>query len=908
MGSFRLACAAALLLASLLPAQQKAGELRLAVHDSSGAALSAGGYIRYTPGGAEQPFETNAQGVYTATGLTVGRYQVEVRKSGFSTQSFQLDVTPTIPAVRIVTLELQAQATTISVVSVTPLTGTDLAIEQIPAPVQAASAKNIEDSGALDLADFMNRRLDSVHVNENQENPYQPDINYRGYTASPLLGTPQGLSVYADGVRQNQPFGDVVAWDLIPKLAIDEMSLMPGSDPIYGLNSLGGAISVQTKSGLSHPGTSLQASGGSFGRRAGEIEHGGAKGAFNWYFAGNLYREDGWRQLSPSEVRQAFGKLGWVHSKTTAFLSFSYADNWLTGNGLQDFRRLPQNYSAIYNVPDITWNRSPALTLSVQHAATSHLTFSGVAYFRYIRADTLNANTNPDSYDQSLYNLSSADIKALTAAGYTGFPTTGNSTTEPAPYWRCIAQALEFSEPSEKCTGFINTTGTKQNNFGASGLLNYRTAHNQLSAGFAIDHSTLTFRQGIQFAYLNADHLSFTPIPFYEDGTSNSDGVPVDGRVNLHGRVNTPSFYATDTLTLGKWNFTVSGRYNRVTVNNVDRLPPVTDGSRGSLNGNYSYPRFNPAAGLTWNPNHHFGVYFSYSESSRAPTAVELGCADPNNPCNLPNALVGDPPLDQVITRTFEAGIRSGQESRLRWSAGMFRGMNYNDLLFVSSPQTGFGYFTNFGKTRRQGIETSISDRIAHFTMGGNYTFLDATYQSPQTVDGGANSTNESALAGQPGIDDNINIAPGNRIPQTPRHLFKAYGGFNVASKFDVDLELVAVSSSFARGNENNLDKPDGVFYLGPGVSPGYAVVDMSAHYHLNKHAQAFIQINNLLDRRYSTAAQLGPSPYDNSGNFIARPFAPIQVDGQTTYQIRHTTFLAPGAPIGLVGGIRYTF
>lgn len=907
MGSFRLAFAATLLLASAVH-PQSTGEIRLTVHDTSGAALTASGHIRNAAGGAEQTFETNPEGVFTAIGLTPGRYEVQVLKTGFATQSFQLDVTSAAPVTRAVTLELRAQATSINVISVTPLTGTDLALDQIPAPVQAASAKNIEDSGALDLSDFMNRRLDSVHVNENQENPYQPDINYRGYTASPLLGTPQGLSVYADGVRQNQPFGDVVAWDLIPKVAIDEMSLMPGSDPIYGLNSLGGAISVQTKSGLSHPGTSLQASGGSFGRRAGEIEHGGAAGAWNWYVAGNLYREDGWRQLSPSEVRQAFGKLGWVHGKTTAFLSFSYADNWLTGNGLQDFRRLQQNYSAIYNVPDITWNRAPATTLSVQHAATSRLTFSGVAYFRYIRADTVNDNTNPNSYDQSLYNLSSADIKALTAAGYTGFPTTGNSTTEPAPNWRCIAQAFEFSEPSEKCTGGINTTGTKQNNFGASGLLNYRTAHNQLSAGFAIDHSSLTFRQAAQFAYLNADHLTFTPIPFFADGSSNSDGVPVDNRVNLHGTVNTPSFYATDTLTLGKWNFTFSGRYNRVTVNNVDRLPPVTDGSRGSLNGNYVYPRFNPAAGVTWNPSPHFGAYFSYSESSRAPTAVELGCADPNNPCNLPNALVGDPPLDQVVTRTFEAGVRSGQESKLRWSAGMFRGTNYNDLLFVSSPQTGFGYFTNFGKTRRQGIETSLSDRIGHFTVGGNYTFLDATYQSPQTVDGGGNSANESALAGVPGIDDNINIVPGDRIPQTPRHLFKAYTGFEAASKFDVDLELVAVSSSLARGNENNLDKPDGVYYLGTGVSPGYAVVDLSAHYHLNKHAQLFLQINNLLDRRYYTAAQLGPSPYDNAGNFIARPFPSVAVDGESVFPIRHTTFLAPGAPIGIVGGIRYTF
>src|SRR5262249_9659493 len=153
-------------------------------------------------------------------------------------------------------------------------------------------------------------------------------VNYRGYTASPLLGTPEGLSVYMDGVRQNQPFGDVVAWDLIPKIAISEVALMPGSNPLFGLNTLGGALSIETKRGYSAPGASLTVSGGSFGRRAAEFEYGGSNAmGLNWYVAGNLFREDGWREHSPSEVRQSFAKLGWQHAKTSVALSFAYADN-----------------------------------------------------------------------------------------------------------------------------------------------------------------------------------------------------------------------------------------------------------------------------------------------------------------------------------------------------------------------------------------------------------------------------------------------------------------------------------------------------------------------------------------------------------------------------------------------------
>ncbi len=136
----------------------------------------------------------------------------------------------------------EASSTNVVVVTATPLEGADVDARTIAAPVQTATAKNIEDSHALDLTAYMSRNLGSVHINDIQNNPLQPDVNYRGYTASPLLGTPQGLSVYMDGVRLNQPFGDVVSWDLIPREAIAAVTLMPGSNPLFGLNTLGGAL------------------------------------------------------------------------------------------------------------------------------------------------------------------------------------------------------------------------------------------------------------------------------------------------------------------------------------------------------------------------------------------------------------------------------------------------------------------------------------------------------------------------------------------------------------------------------------------------------------------------------------------------------------------------------------------
>jgi outer membrane receptor protein involved in Fe transport len=863
------------------------------------------GTLEDTGSRVSRTFETDDQGNFIFRSLPFGRYRLSLTRIGFAPQTVLIEIQSSTPVMRTVVMALAPQASRIDVVAPTPLAGTDIPIDEIPAPVQTVTAGDIEKAGALDLSDLLNKRLAAVHINENQGNPFQPDVNYRGYTASALLGTPEGLSVYMDGVRQNQPFGDIVSWDLIPKIAISEVALMPGSNPLFGLNTLGGALSMQTKDGNSAPGTTLQMSGGGFGRRAGEFEHGGSNSkGLNWYVAGNLFREDGWRQHSPSEVRQAFGKLGWQHGKTYVSASFSYADNWLNGNGLQETRFLARNYNSVYTIPDITWNRSPSFSLSARHDLSANLTFSGNAYFRYIRADTNNADLNSNSFDESLYNLSPADIAALLGAGYRGFPITGNATTEPYPYWRCIAQALQKDEPSEKCTGLITKTFTKQHNWGLSGQASWHVSHHRLTIGAAWDRSSLTFQQGSQFAYLTSDGLTFTPVDAFADGSTNANGIPVDTRVDLHGVINTPSIFAADTISLGKWNFTASGRYNHTSVQNVDRLPSGAPGGRGALNGDYVFERFNPAAGLTYSPSSLFSVYFSYAEASRAPTAIELGCADPNYPCNLPNALVSDPPLKQVVTRTIEAGVRGTVENNLRWSAGWFFGQNYNDLLFVASEQTGFGYFTNFGKTRRQGIEASISGHVGKVTLGGNYTFLDATYQSPQVVNGASNSSNESAQAGMYGIDDNIVIQPGDHIPQIPQNMLKAYAEYRPTSKISAELDFVAAGRSYARGNENNQHMPDGVYYLGQGYSPGYGVVNLGAHYQIHKRLQLFAQINNLLNHRYYSAAQLAPTPYDSSGSFVARPFPPV--DGN--YPIRTSTFFAPGAPVGAWGGLRLNF
>jgi outer membrane cobalamin receptor len=287
--------------------------------------------------------------------------------------------------------------------------------------VQSARGDDIDRSHASDLPTFMNRRLGSVYVNEIQNNPFQPDVSFRGFTASPLLGTPQGLSVYLDGVRMNQPFGDVVSWDLIPRVAISSITLMPGSNPLFGLNTLGGAISLVTKDGVANPGSSLQLRGGSHGLVEAEFESGGSQASgLDWYAAGDRYHSRGWRDASPTDIGQLFGKLGWRDIDTRLSLSASLADNDMTGNGLQEQRLLARDRASIYTLPDTTRNRSLTLNLQGTHRRGDALTFSGNAYYRNIRSETLNGDVNDESLDQQIYQPNAAEQHALAAAGYIG--------------------------------------------------------------------------------------------------------------------------------------------------------------------------------------------------------------------------------------------------------------------------------------------------------------------------------------------------------------------------------------------------------------------------------------------------------------------------------------------------------
>ena len=825
-----------------------------------------------------------------------------------------------VASARLASAQLASTAApqTVEVLGVAPLPGLAIPRDQIPANVQTARADDLARSQAADLSQFLGRHLASVQLTEAQGNPFQADVSFRGYTASPLLGSAQGLSVYLDGVRLNQPFGDVMSWDMLPKSAISTIALMPGSNPVFGLNTLGGALAIQTKDGASHPGSSVQASVGTAGRRALEFETGGARAdGLSWFATANRLHDDGWRGGMPSDLNQGFIKLGqrWGEGSGRAgqaWLTVALADNRLHGSGLQEQGALAQDWRSVYTRPDINHNRALLLNLAANQRLSDGFSVAGHVFVRRLLSSTLNGDINEAALDQPVYQPTPAELAALAAAGHTGVPAAGESAANTAfPRWRCIASAVLQTSPALACNGLINQTQTAQSQLGLAGQLHWQgqalgLAH-QAVLGLAWDASRVQFNQGSELGYLTADHR-ITGVGALGDGIRGGtlEGAPYDTRVDLAARTRTASVYASDTLGLSpRSHLTLAGRYNRSRVRSRDAITP--GGGPGSLDGDVVFARLNPAVGLTFAASPGLTAYAGANQGSRAPSAVELGCADPENPCKLPNAMAGDPPLRQVVTHTVEAGLRGtgAAGSGMRWNLGWFRADNRDDILFVADKASGFGYFKNFGQTRRQGLEAGGSLRVAALNLAANLTLLDATYQSDEVLSGASNSSNDQALAGLPGVVGRISVRSGDRIPLMPRQMLKLMASGMLAPGWQASADVATVAGTYARGNENNAHQPDGSVYLGTGRSAGYALLNLGLEGRLGPGWAVFAQLNNALDRRYATAAQLGAAGQDAQGRFIAQPL-PANANGDSP--LLRTSFLAAGAPRSLTLGLRYSF
>ncbi len=345
-----------------------------------------------------------------------------------------------------------------------PMPGLALTKEQIPGNVQSVTAKEIKEAHALSLTDLMNSKLQSVNVNDYQGNPFQMDVTYRGFTASPQLGTPQGLSVFFDGIRVNEPFGDVVNWDMIPTNALEGMDVYPGSNPLFGLNTLGGALAVKTKSGFTTEGVSAEVLAGSFGRKQFQVSGGVNNGDFAAFGAGNFFLEDGWRDNSPSKVNQAFGKLEWQGERASLAFSSLAAVNKLVGNGTVPIELYEQNSTAVFTSPDVTRNKLLQFQLSGVFDVSDTFSITGMVYKR----GSNRVSTTGDIIDIDTFREAFRATREPTPGKtYTCAFTDANADGLPDYY----LDTLDANNPSPFYADF-NATGGSVPNYALAGPLN----------------------------------------------------------------------------------------------------------------------------------------------------------------------------------------------------------------------------------------------------------------------------------------------------------------------------------------------------------------------------------------------------------------------------------------------------
>ncbi len=723
----------------------------------------------------------------------------------------------------------------VEVVGPSPLPGQGVDRALLPYATQVLRRATLDEAGAATLTDLMMRRLASVQVNDIQGSPFQSDLMFRGFRASGLLGAAQGLSVYLDGVRINEAFGDVVNWDLVPEFALDSVTLVPGANPAYGLNTLGGAIALTTVDGRSAPGTRADLSLGSFGRRRLDLGH-GLGGADGWhgYAGGSFFDEDGWRDESPGELGLGLLKLGRRSATGQWTLGLLLARSRLTGNGLVPqltlveseqaaVERVPDLYparrSAVYTHPDRTRNTLRQLAFNGRHGLDDDSELGSLAYVRASGRRTVN----------------------------------GDGAEDEDAAWPAA----------------LNTTASRQRAWGLALSLSQRLGPHQLQWGAALDGSRTHYRQDEQAGDFTAGR-----------GVVAGDEAP-ELSAQVQGQSLALGLYATDTWRLSPSTaVTGTARWNRVRVSN--QLTTVDDDS-GELEfqprERFTYSGLNPALGLTQQLGGGLALFGNLSRNTRVPTVIELGCANPEEPCRLPAGLQSDPYLAPVRSSSVELGARWRSAGGQQASLSLYRTDNRDDILFTSvSSASQLGYFSNFPRTRHQGLDAEWQGRVGSLLVFASYSRLRASYQAQGLLRFGAR---------------NVEVRPGMAMAGLPRDTLKLGADWPAAPGWTLGLDTRWQSRRGVLGNEDGLieDGADEPVDLGLG---GYAVINLRASWQARPGLELSLRIDNALDRRHESFGALAETVFG--------------ADGAYSGDERDALFVAPGAPRAVFLALRLRF
>ena len=515
----------------------------------------------------------------------------------------------------------------IDIVAASPLLGSGVDRDKVPAATHVFRSGDMARTGAGSLAGALDAAVGGVALNEAAANPFQPNLVYRGFVASPLDGSAQGIAVYVNGARFNQPFGDTVNWDLFPDIAIDRIEL-EGANPVFGLNALGGSLSVELKNGFTYTGGEAIVSGGSFGRAQAQFQVGTQSRGVAAYVAGNLLRDGGWRKDQSSELRQIYGDLGWRGKGAELHLNLIAANNRLNGPGTIPVELLSADRTAQFTAPNAIANSYLRLSLTGNIALSDTTSVQTVAYFSYFRQLVNNGNVPNFAVCDDGSGFLCARGAVLTGRGGQPIP----DYLKGGPYAQLDRQA-------------VNTNG-----YGLSAQLANTDAlfglTNHVVAGVSVDGGITTFTASSQVGALSPDRSFLGPGTVIDQADGSSAPVRVSVANRYYG------LYATDILDLTpSLSLNLSGRLNFAQTGLDDQLGTA-------LTGRHAYLHFNPGIGLTYKIAPWIGAYASYALANRAPTPAELSCANIASPCTLANFFAGDPDLKLVVSQTIEIGLR----------------------------------------------------------------------------------------------------------------------------------------------------------------------------------------------------------------------------------------------------------
>ena len=638
------------------------------------------------------------------------------------------------------------------------LPGAPLPEGSVPSTVQTITGEEIRRSGAVSLQDYL-RRLPGVTLNDEQGNAFQPGLQLRGFQVSPVTGIPQGVSVFVDGVRVNEPTVEEVNFDLIPMDDVERIELIRGPSAVFGRNTLGGSLNIVTKRGGGKPEVVTSAEGGSFGRQKYRASLGGASGPIDYYLSGSLLREDGWRDLGGAKLDKAFGKLGYRRGETDVWLSFQYANNRIQQPG-----SLP---------PD-----------DVREHRTRNFT-GGDFFAPRLYLGTLNGR-------QTLGDETALVVNAFAR--------------------KLDAEQFNASLIADNTRGFTDTLS-----FGGTVQLNYEpllfgTRH-RIAAGVEYAQHRVT---STVFEEKNARTLPACVDEAIAEGEDVTAECPLRAlSTRVRDRQHAAGVYLQDTWELAKGLVrpgdrlvvTAALRWDWLRHDIVDESPAEL--GRPSATGVSTFSRLNPRVGVNYNLSRDTGVFLAFGEGFRAPAFLELTCAGPGAICpGLQAGVAPDPPLKAVKARSYEVGVRSRPLPWLDGQLSLFRTDVIDDMFAVTPTGTTGVFFQNIGDTRREGLELSARATFGPIDAFLGYTYTRATFRDPVEL------ATPRPTSGCTGFSCTQLVRKGNDLPLIPRHRLNAGLDYRPLAWLTLSLTGAYVGEQRFRGDEENVADPLAAYFV----------------------------------------------------------------------------------------------